>query len=68
MTVLKSDTKVACNDDFAHQWIVKDSVKYVFVRPAYIDNDGCVPLDQLTDKEFIFAPSGVYMREEDLAA
>lgn len=66
MTVLKSDAKVACNGDFAHEWIVKDSVKYVFVRAAYIDDEGGLPLSQLADNECVFFPGGVYVREEDL--
>lgn len=68
MEVTRSDTKLACNDDFAHEWIMHDSVKYVFVRPAYVDEDGGCPLDQLADNECLFAPCGVYVREEELTA
>ena len=66
MTVQKSDKKVNANGvDFCHEWIIKDSIKYVLVRGAYVD-DGGVPLDQLADNECLFSPGGIYKREEDL--
>lgn len=62
--VEKSNVSVACNDDFAPEWIINDGKKYVFVRPAFVDEDGGVPLDQLADNECIFAPGGIYTLEE----
>ncbi len=66
MKVTKSNTKVPCNDDFAHEWIMHDSIKYVFVRPAFVDEDGGVPMSQLANNESLFYPCGVYIREEDI--
>ena len=60
----KSNKKVACNDDFAYEWIINDGVKFVFVRPAFVDDDGGVPLDQLADDECVFSPGAIYKREK----
>lgn len=67
MSVQKSDTKINVGVlDFCHEWIIKDSVKYVLVRGAEVDEDGGIPLDQMADNECLFAPCGIYVREEDL--
>lgn len=58
----KSNTKVACNDYFVHEWIIKDGKKYVFVRAPFIE-DGGVPLSQLADNECVFSPGGIYTQE-----
>jgi len=58
--LVKSNKKVACNDDFAHEWIVKDGVKYVFNREAFVGDDGGVPLSQLAVNECLFHPGGIY--------
>ena len=60
--VEKSNRKVACNDDFAYEWIINDGEKWIFVRPAYEDEEGGIPLDQLADNECIFAPGGIYTK------
>ncbi len=60
MRVETSGTKVPCNDDFAYEWIINNGVKYVFVRAAFIDDEGGVPLNQLSDNECLFAPGGIY--------
>ena len=67
MSVQKSDKKINVGVlDFCHKWIIKDSVKYILVRGAEVDEDGSIPLEQLADNECLFAPGGIYVREEDL--
>jgi len=63
MNVEKSNVEVACNDGFCHEWIINNGVKYVFVRAAFIDEDGGVPLCQLSENECLFAPGGIYTAE-----
>ena len=59
----KSNVKVACNNGFAYEWIDKDGQRWEFVRPAYVDDDGGVPLDQLADGECVFSPGAIYRKK-----
>ncbi|WP_105198990.1 hypothetical protein [Pseudoalteromonas sp. T1lg10] len=60
----KSNISLACGDHFAPEWIVKNGVKWVLDRPAFEDDDGGIPLDQLADNECLFSPGAIYKREE----
>lgn len=63
----KSNVQVACNDGFVYEWINKGGVKWIFDRPAYVDEDGGCPLNQLADNECIFAPAAIYRDEAKIS-
>lgn len=56
----KSNETVDCGTAKVPAWIMSRGKKMVFDRPAHIDQDGGIPLDQMRNDECVISPAAIY--------
>lgn len=58
----KSTETVECHGEQVPVWVMDKGHKMNFDRPAYVDDDHCVPLGQMRKDECVVAPAAIYRK------